>query len=238
MMSNCGIPLSVKLASGIKRSIKEMSDLSEGDEDDDVTSASDSEEEEENEEEFLRRTDKDVCPTKEQFEKLKQLWQRDKNRQRKKMKALQDKLNGKTKVIERKTKKVISIKMLSSKMRLPEAKEAVMLNVLREKIFPGLKIVDSNLVKDGKIVDRVMKLVGINIEVDRDNYRRHVELAIAQKLGEFRNNSIRKIRKTFIGKRDRLTGESVECPSHCCMFVVLFYILNPLFHLILLRPSF
>ena len=85
-----------------------------------------------------------------------------------------------------------------------------MLHSLREKLFCSVKIVDSAILSDGVIVKRVMDQVGVQTEEDRKNYRRHVELAVSKKIGEFRNNSIRKLRKTFMGSRNDLTGEFVK----------------------------
>ena len=82
-----------------------------------------------------------------------------------------------------------------------------MLLVLREKIFCCVKIVDSTILRDGIIVKRVMHSVGIEADEDKINYRRHVELAVSKKIGEFRNNSIRKLRKTYMGRRNDITGE-------------------------------
>ena len=91
-------------------------------------------------------------------------------------------------------------------MRLHEVKEAMMLHILREKMFCSLKIVDAAILRDGVIVGRVMKQVGVRTEDDKKNYRRHFELAINKKIGEFRHNSIRMLQNRFMGKRDDLTG--------------------------------
>ena len=67
-------------------------------------------------------------------------------------------------------------------MRLPEVKEAMMLHILREKMFCNLKIVDATILQDGVIVGRVMKQVGVRMDDDKKNYRRHFELAITKKM--------------------------------------------------------
>ena len=77
-------------------------------------------------------------------------------------------------------------------------------------MFCSVKIVDAAILSDGVIVKRVMDQVGIQTEEERKNYRRHVELAVSKKIREFRNNSIRKLRKTFMGSRNDLTGKMWE----------------------------
>ena len=85
-----------------------------------------------------------------------------------------------------------------------------MLHMLKEKMFCTLKIIDASILEDGVIVGRAMKLVGVTTDDDKKNYRRHFELAIAKKIGEFRNNSIRMLRNTFMGKRGDLTGKFID----------------------------
>jgi hypothetical protein len=161
----------------------------------------------------LKRNDSEVCPSKEDYDRFKQKW----NDERKKLAVVRKKLE----IAKKKragAKKIISIKKLPGKMRLPLAKEAMMLLTLKEKIFCSVKIVDAEILKDGIIVKRVMKQAGVRAEDDKKNYRRHFELAITKKIGEFRSNSIRKIRKTFMGERNDLTGKYQMCCSTALLF--------------------
>ena len=145
------------------------------------------------------------CPTQEEYNQFKEQW----NKEHERRKAVTARLE----IEKRKrsaTKKVTHIKKLPSNMRLPMAQEAMMLHALRETLFCNVKIVDSSILSDGVIVKRVMHQVGVQTEEDKKNYRRHVELAVSKKIGEFRNNSIRKLRKTFMGSRNDLTGKLWE----------------------------
>jgi len=149
---------------------------------------------------FLKMNDQEVCPTQADYDRFKQQW----NEERRKLKAVREKLESdkKKRLVN---KKIICIRKLPSKMRLPEVKEAMMQHTLREKMVCNLKIIDASILPDGVIVGRVMKQAGVRTDEDRKNYRRHFELAITKTIGEFRNNYIRKLRNTFMGKRDDLT---------------------------------
>jgi hypothetical protein len=170
--------------------------------------------------EFLKMNDPDVCPTQENYNQFKKQW----NDERRRLKTVREKLENEKKK-RSVSKKIIYINKLPSKMRLPAVKEAMMLYILREKIFCNVKIVDATILRDGRIVKRVMKQVGVNKEEDKINYRRHFELAITKKIGEFRSNSIRKLRKTYMGKRDDLTG---KCCVHTFSSLKIMFLYNKL----------
>jgi hypothetical protein len=169
----------------------------------------DSELDDESSKEFRLMNDPENCPTKETFDKLRALWKEDREKQKRRVEDLKKRIKYGGNIsnkVERK-KKVTQVKNLSDTARLPPAKEAMMLHILRDKMFCTLKIVDRSILKDGKLVTRLMKLVGITMEKERKCYYRHLELAISKKIGEFRSNSIRKLRKTFLGMRDELTSK-------------------------------
>jgi hypothetical protein len=154
---------------------------------------------------FRHRNDPEACPTQADYDRFKKQW----NDERHKLKVIREKLENQKKK-RAATKKVLCIRKLPEKMRLPLAKEAMLLHTLREKMFCSVKIVDASILSDGVIVSRVMRQVGVKTDEDKKNYRRHFELAIAKKIGEFRSNSIRKLRKTFMGERNDLTGEFIK----------------------------
>jgi hypothetical protein len=189
--------------SNLSDNSSDSEELSEGEEQDD------SELDDESSKDFMMMNDPETCPSRETFDQLRALWKKDREKQKKRLVQLKEKIKkgGKLKKKVERVKKVTQVKQLTSTARLPPAKEAIMLHILREKMFCTLKIVDNSILKDGKLVTRLMNLVGITVEKEKKNYFRHLELAISKKIGEFRNNSIRKLRKTFLGLRDELTSK-------------------------------
>ena len=72
-------------------------------------------------------------------------------------------------------------------------------NYLRGKLFKGLKIVNSEVLKDGAVVRRMCDYLGMSAE-DQKKFKRHLELLVVERTTQYRNNSVRNLKIRFKAK--------------------------------------